>query len=109
MWSAHDVFLGHRRRYTLHQLERTVRAAGLEVVRSHYFYGAVFPLAAAVRLLRRPQSGDASVSSDLRRHSRPVNSLLSAICRGETAVMEHNRLFGLSIFCLARNGARATA
>jgi SAM-dependent methyltransferase len=106
MWSAHDVFLGHRRRYTLPQLESTVRAAGLEVLKSHYFYGAVFPLAAAVRLLRRPRAGKGSASSDLSRHSRPVNSLLHAVCRGETAVMEHNRAFGLSVFCLARSGTR---
>jgi 2-polyprenyl-3-methyl-5-hydroxy-6-metoxy-1,4-benzoquinol methylase len=108
LWSAHDVFLGHRRRYTLPQLERAVRAAGLEVVRSHYFYGAVFPLAAAVRLLRRPQSGNGSASSDLRRHSGAVNSILYAMCRGESAVMEYNRAFGLSIFCLARRSPRAT-
>jgi 2-polyprenyl-3-methyl-5-hydroxy-6-metoxy-1,4-benzoquinol methylase len=102
MWSAHDVFLGHRRRYTLPQLEGTVRAAGLEVARSHYFYGAVFPLAAAVRLLRRPQRGNETATSDLRRHGRAVNALLHAVCRGETAIMHRNRAFGLSIFCLAR-------
>jgi 2-polyprenyl-3-methyl-5-hydroxy-6-metoxy-1,4-benzoquinol methylase len=102
LWSAHDVFLGHRRRYTLRQLEASVRAAGLTVIRSNYCYGAVFPLAAAVRLLRRGHAHDAAASSDLRQHHRLVNSLLYGICRGELAVMKHNRAFGLSVFCLAR-------
>jgi hypothetical protein len=102
LWSAHDVFLGHRRRYTLPQLEANVRRAGIEVIRSNYFYGAVFPLAAAVRLLRRGHGHDATASSDLRRHHPAVNSLLHVICSAETTVMSRNRAFGLSIFCLGR-------
>lgn len=102
LWSAHDVFLGHRRRYTVGQLEDSVRRAGLEVVRSNYFYAGVFPLAAAVRLLRRGRAQDASAGSDLRRHHPLVNAVLHGVCRVETGVMKHNRLFGLSVFCVAR-------
>jgi len=102
LWSAHDVFLGHRRRYTLAQLEHTVATAGLEVIAGNYFFGAIFPLAVAVRMLRRRQARESDTSSDLRPHSKPVNAALYALCRGELAVMKHNRAFGLSIFCLAR-------
>jgi SAM-dependent methyltransferase len=102
LWSAHDDFLGHRRRYTLQHLESVVRSAGLEVVHGNYYYGGIFPLAAAVRLLRRGKPKDAPVSSDLRRHSRPVNSALFGLCHGELALMKHNRAFGLTVFCLAR-------
>ena len=118
LWSAHDDFLGHRRRYTLPHLEGVVRSAGLEVVRGNYYYGGIFPLAAAVRLLRRGKAKDAPVSSDLRRHGRLVNSALLGLCHGELALMKHNRAFGLTVFCLARRndsaaqmhlaGARAT-
>lgn len=105
LWSAHDVFLGHRRRYTLAHLERSVRNAGLEVVSACYYYGGVFPLAAIVRLLRRgtPQGGHPH--SDLRRHSPLVNAILYRVCRTELAVMKRNRAFGLSIFCVARRRA----
>jgi dolichyl-phosphate beta-glucosyltransferase len=34
-WSAHDVRLGHRRRYTRRSLEAAAQAAGLDVPRSH--------------------------------------------------------------------------
>ncbi|MGD9801658.1 MAG: class I SAM-dependent methyltransferase, partial [Parvularculaceae bacterium] len=43
LWSAHDVFLEHRRRYTLQSLERAVSAAGLEPVKLCYFFGMLFP------------------------------------------------------------------
>ncbi|HEY2395394.1 MAG TPA: methyltransferase domain-containing protein [Rudaea sp.] len=102
LWSAHDDFLGHRRRYTLSQLENTVRAAGLEVVSGNYFYGAIFPIAAAVRFLHRRPPRGSPATSDLRRHGRLVNSTLYALCHAELALMPYNRAFGLSVFCLAR-------
>jgi SAM-dependent methyltransferase len=107
LWSAHDDFLGHRRRYTLPHLESVVRNAGLEVVHGNYYYGGIFPLAAAVRLLRRGKPKDAPVSSDLRRHSRLVNSALLGLCHAELALMKHNRAFGLTVFCLARRNDAA--
>jgi SAM-dependent methyltransferase len=33
LWSGHDVFLGHRRRYTLPGIERVLRASGLTVAK----------------------------------------------------------------------------
>ena len=101
LWSAHDVFLGHKRRYTIAALEDTVRAAGLQVCASSYYYAAIFPLAVGVRFLRRRAADDGTPRSDLRRHSTAVNSALLALCRGELALMKFNRLFGLSVFCLA--------
>jgi SAM-dependent methyltransferase len=102
LWSSHDVFLGHRRRYTLAHLEHVVRDAGLDVVAGCYCYAAVFPLAAAVRLLRRRQSHAGHASSDLRPHGALVNRILTGVCRAEVPFMRWNRAFGLSVFCLAR-------
>ncbi|MEJ0047979.1 MAG: hypothetical protein WDN04_19050 [Rhodospirillales bacterium] len=67
MWSAHDVFLEHRRRYTLNRLEEVVRRAGLRPVVGCYYYGLTLPLAAAARLLQRDR--DLKPRSDLRVHS----------------------------------------
>ena len=103
LWSAHDVFLGHRRRYTLHGLETAVRNAGLRVEFGGYFYGAVFPLAVLVRLARRRAHG--AVSSDLRPHHPAINALLLGVCRAELPLLRHNRLFGLTAFCLARRAS----
>ena len=99
LWSGHDVFLGHHRRYTLGNLERTVRGCGLVVDWSHYYYGAVFPLAAGTRLLERLRTASKTEpKSQLRQHSSVVNGILSALCAAERPFMHANRLFGLTAF-----------
>ena len=99
LWSGHDVFLEHKRRYTLAEIEQTMRAAGLEVVKGAYYFGLVFPLAAAVRLASR---GDVQPRSSLRKHGALTNSLLAAVCAAELPLFPLNRLAGLSAFVLAR-------
>jgi len=99
LWSAHDVFLEHYRRYTLHTLETAMRRSGLVVDWSHYYYAAVFPIAAGLRLLERlkgPHSG--APRSQLRKHHTIVNGLFSALLAAERPVMAANRLFGLTAF-----------
>jgi len=99
LWSGHDVFLGHHRRYTRNSLERTVRNCGLIVDFSHYYYGAVFPLAASLRLLEHVRSGrNHEPKSQLRQHGRLVNGVLSALCAAERPVMRANKFFGLTVF-----------
>jgi SAM-dependent methyltransferase len=99
LWSGHDVFLEHRRRYTLASLLAAVRPAGLVPDRCHYYYGAVFPLAAGVRLLQRvTASASAEPRSQLRREARLANAVLGALCAVERPFMRANRLAGLSVF-----------
>jgi 2-polyprenyl-3-methyl-5-hydroxy-6-metoxy-1,4-benzoquinol methylase len=97
LFSGHDVFLGHKRRYTIRSLERTAKAAGLTVIKSRYFFSAIFPLAAAVRLL-----GRSGAKSSLKRHSVTVNKLLALLHRLELPFLSINRMFGLTAFCLAQ-------
>ncbi|HCG40170.1 MAG TPA: methyltransferase [Pseudomonas sp.] len=100
LWSGHDVFLEHKRRYTLRQLESVVRDAGLRVRQSHYHFGAVLPLAAALRLgerLRGPQP----VKSQLARHGVLSNAVLNGLCHAELPFSRLNRAGGLSVLCLA--------
>jgi 2-polyprenyl-3-methyl-5-hydroxy-6-metoxy-1,4-benzoquinol methylase len=99
LWSGHDVFLEHKRRYTLAEIERTMRAAGLEVVKSAYYFGLVFPLAAAVRLATR---GDATPRSSLRKHGALTNGLLATACALELPLFPANRAAGLTAFVLAK-------
>jgi len=101
LWSGHDVFLGHERRYTVGQVEALVRSASLEVVIAAYFFGLVFPLAAVRRLVRRAADVN-EPRSDMSRHGPVVNGALSAACRLELPFLRWNRLAGLSVCCLAR-------
>jgi len=99
LWSGHDVFLEHKRRYRLDEIEQVLRDAGLEVVRGCYYFGLVFPLAAAVRLAVQ-RSGEAKTS--LKRHGALSNGLLAAACAVELPFFPANRLAGLTAFVLAR-------
>lgn len=101
LWSGHDDFLEHKRRYTLAQFETLARNAGLTVQRGAYYFGAVFPIAAALRLLPRGRQGSAP-RSQLKRHHPLVNTVLKTLCKLELPLMGMNRLAGLSVFVLAR-------
>lgn len=103
LWSGHDVFLEHRRRYTIGSLLPVIRAAGLEPLESHYYYAAVFPLAAALRLAERWRAGRATEpKSQLRNHGPLANAMLRTACAIERPLMRYNRFFGLSVFALCR-------
>ncbi len=102
LWSSHDVFLEHKRRYSLSELEHTVRESGLHVKFSSYYYAAVFPIAAISRLAGKFNATDnCEPRSQLKRHSRPINKALYAMCQAELPILPRNRLFGLTAFCLA--------
>lgn len=105
LWSGHDVFLEHRRRYTRASLEQVVDDAGLRVVRSRYFFGLLFPVAAAMRLndRRRYKDNAMGAKSALRRCSPFLNSALTFVHAVERrAVFPFNHFGGLTVFCLAQ-------
>jgi SAM-dependent methyltransferase len=101
LWSAHDVFLDHRRRYNSAMLANTISGAGLHRVWMRYFYAAIFPLVAVIRLLTRGRP--AKEGSDLRPAPALVNSLLIAMLKLERKlIMPANRIAGVSLVALAR-------
>jgi 2-polyprenyl-3-methyl-5-hydroxy-6-metoxy-1,4-benzoquinol methylase len=101
LWSEHDLFLEHKRRYRLTQIESVAQRAGLTVCRGAYYFGAIFPIAAATRIKLRTRTSNEPPRSQLSRHSTFVNSTLSTLCRLELPFMRFNRLAGLTAFCLA--------
>ena len=101
MWSGHDEFLEHKRRYTLRGIERVAKNAGLRVRRGCYFYASIFPAAMAVRLSKNVIGGARRVTSDLRTYPTFLNTALSAILAAESRVAVINRLFGLTAFVVA--------
>jgi len=101
LWSGHDDFLGHKRRYTLAQVERLVRSTGLEIENSSYYFGLVLPIAAVLRLLERLRRDPGEPKSQLRQHPGIINRLLKLLCSLEMVFLRPNRLAGLTIFCVA--------
>jgi SAM-dependent methyltransferase len=112
LWSGHDVFLEHKRRYTLAELVEVVRRGGLAVERRAYYFGFVFPIAVAFRMAGRLLGRrGAAPRSQLRRHGHLVNAALAALCGAELPLFPFNRIAGLSAFCTARpaSGVRSPA
>ena len=103
MWSGHDVFLEHYRRYTIGQVDRLVERAGLTLLQSSYYFGLTLPLAAGVRLGRRlnPLHRE-TPGSDMRPHGKLVNAALWQTSRAELTLLGRNRLAGLSVIAVAR-------
>ena len=104
LWSGHDVFLEHRRRYTLLTIEKRLQMANLKVLRSRYFFGTLFPIVTLVRIVNRWQleSGSSKAESMLNNYPPIVNKILTYIHDFERLFLfPFNRFAGLSIFCLA--------
>ncbi len=104
LWSGHDVFLEHKRRYTLAHAEDVIRRANLRVLKGRYFFGALFPVVAAMRLRDRLRlnAGEIAAESQLRPYPAVVNRVLAGIHDVELVTLfPVNRLAGLTAFCLA--------
>jgi len=103
LWSSHDDFLEHRRRYTLETLEKAVRAAGLEPLTLRYFFGMLFPAVAAMRIADRAlNAGKEARESALKPASDWLTRAMVAVHDIERATLfPVNRLAGVTAFCLA--------
>jgi len=94
MWSKHDEFLHHKRRYTAAALRSKAVGAGLRVTTLSYYNTLLFPLAAAARLL--DLEGSAVPAA-------PVNGLLQAVFSAERWVAGRLPLpFGVSLLAVLR-------
>ncbi len=100
LWSAHDVTLRHKRRYTRDALTRLASDAGFAIERATYFNTLLFPALAIVRLLGRLQRRS---GHDLHRPGPMVNRLLERVFAAERHLLRRVALpFGNSILLLAR-------
>jgi Methyltransferase domain len=97
LWSNHDVFLEHFRRYRKKDLRSLIKRAGLVEVESSYIFGSIFPLVWLIRKLKRSKT----IQSDLKRSSNFVNFLILNFLKIEK-VLPINRLFGTSVFISAK-------
>jgi SAM-dependent methyltransferase len=101
LWSSHDVFLHHRRRYTRSGLLKKLETAGFRVERATYFNFWLFPLTACMRLLDRlfgiaPRAGGAVPQ-------RWINESLFRIFASERSLLNHFDIpFGVSLLVIAR-------
>jgi SAM-dependent methyltransferase len=100
LWSAHDLALGHRRRYTAGQLRGVVERAAFAVTRVTYFSTLLFPGVALIRWFKRDHDARAH---DLWRPPAPLNALLARCFAAERHLVPRFRLpVGSSLLLIAR-------
>lgn len=99
MWSGHDVFLDHRRRYTLNTLEEVVQETDLKIENISYFFGLVFPLAVIQRFFSKLRNDQGSA---MKSHGKLLNKILFLLCALDARFFRLNRLAGLSVVCTAQ-------
>lgn len=103
LWSAHDTFLHHKRRYSAGELRTKAVAAGLQPVRISYFNTILFPLAALVRLKDRLLGGSSDSGTAI--PPTPLNRLFSMLFSSERFILGRFDLpFGVSLLGVLQAG-----
>ena len=92
LWSYHDEFLDHKRRYTKNDLAAVAAKCGLRPVYLSYAFGYLFP---AVFLIRKLSKGSKD-QQDLKLPNFILNTLLFLFGRIEKT-LGGNPLFGTSV------------
>lgn len=96
LWSGHDVFLGHYRRYQKEDLRKLLVDANLEIVKIEYIFALIYPLVWGVRKFRKHK-----IQSDMKSVNGITNRTAVYIFK-MLQVFNSNRLFGLTAVAVAR-------
>ena len=64
LWSGHDVYLRHFRRYTKNELRQLVEESGLSVISVRYTYSTVFPIAYIQRKFTQKSSQNSQLKEN---------------------------------------------
>ncbi|MBA3649142.1 MAG: hypothetical protein H0W62_11440 [Chitinophagales bacterium] len=96
LWSGHDIYLGHYRRYVKNSLNNLLRDSLYRTEKIYYIYGMIFPL---VWMSRKLESKNAIPQSDMKRINSWANTLLTRICSFEMHFRKLNKFAGVT--CVA--------
>ena len=100
VWSSHDVYLGHYRRYTIPMVKKLLLGCDCEIENQYYIYGSIFPLVWAIRRIKKNEENMKNPeSSDMSPLPGPINFALKQYNFFEMNFRKMNKLFGLT--CVA--------
>jgi SAM-dependent methyltransferase len=104
LWSPHDEFLHHRRRYARGELQEKLARAGFEVVEAHGFNFLLLPFVALVRFLKRRRTPPgAAKGTDFFELPGPLNAALAGLFVLEDWITRVVAVpFGVSLLVRAR-------
>jgi SAM-dependent methyltransferase len=102
LWSPHDEEHHHKRRYRAAGLSGVIRSAGLRLSYLSYFNAWLFPMIAAVRLVRKAFPAN-DVGRDVQLPGPALNAMLRAVFGSERRWIGRLRMpFGVSLLAVAR-------
>ncbi len=101
LWSNHDVFLEHFRRYKVKELIKIVESCDLRIIECHYLFSFLFPFVWIIRKLHLTPKN----KSNMRDFNSLLNKLLTKVCFFEHTKIK-NGLFGISIILVAKKEPR---
>jgi SAM-dependent methyltransferase len=103
LWSAHDVAVGHKHRYTASTLRERIMRAGFRIETLTYLNTLLFPMIALTRFARRASISDGHANSDLTPLPGPMNETLARVFSAEMRTALRRRLpYGISLLAVAR-------
>ncbi|CAK0758777.1 Methyltransferase family protein [Gammaproteobacteria bacterium] len=99
LWSVHDEFLHHKRRYSYGALRQKVSDSGFTPTRISYFNTVLFPLAVMMRW--KDKLLDSSAASGTQVPFEPINKIFSYLFGLERFLLRKNNLpLGVSLLCV---------
>jgi SAM-dependent methyltransferase len=98
LWSGHDVYLGHYRRYKIDTLSAVLNKAHFNIKNTYYLYGSLFPMVWLARKVSNMKKKEAN--TNMKPFSPVVNKVLYTITSIDMALAKANKLFGVS--CVAQ-------
>ena len=96
LWSGHDVYLRHFRRYTKKELRQLVEECGLSVISIRYTYSTVFPIA----YIQRKFAQKSSQNSQLKENTFLVRLIMRILLLPDRCISFLP--FGVSLFLEAK-------
>ena len=97
LWSGHDTFLEHVKRYRIQELTQMANQLGVKTLSKGYLFSLIFPIAWVVRKLFTSKK----VESSMKPVPKFVNIPLKLLTNCEHRVL-NNQFIGLSAFIMFR-------
>lgn len=99
LWSQHDIYLCHFRRYTIQTLQQVLISCKYQIQSTYYLYGTLFPLVWIQRKIANLRPPKSDYSSEMKNVAPWLNRTLSAIAKFDAEILTFNKLAGVT--CVA--------